>query len=152
MSSPQEYWDACLIRTWRNFGTVLDANKMFQSIVGEWPNQIKPRLLRIPSYGFPFTAQARYFVAHFLPKLNEMLHNVDKDKDVAILRKLKDSKYDILDKADLSASDQERFRKEGRKMRTDKLRTKVGITSYSTRNSATDWNVVKGPSKSRVRK
>jgi len=152
MSSPQEYWDACLIRTWRNLGTLKDANNMFRSITGEWPDKIEPRLLRIPNYGLPFTVQARYFVAHFMPKLNDMLLNSDRDKDVAILRKLKDSKYSTARKADKSIADVERHMNEGQQMSLDKKIMNVEYNSYKTRNSATGWGVVKGPVRAKVRR
>ena len=151
MSSPQEYWDACLIRTWRNIGTIKDANKMFHSIVGKWPHEIEPRLLRLPNFGLPFTVQARYFVAHFMPKLNDMLLSSDRDKDVAILRKLKDSKYSTARKADKSIADVERHMNEGRQMSIDKKAMSVEYNNYKNRNSATDWNVAKGPVRAKVR-
>ena len=128
-----------------------DANNMFRSITGEWPDKIEPRLLRIPNYGLPITVQARYFVAHFMPKLNDMLLNSDKDKDVLILRKLKDSKYNTAVKIREYAGDKER-RELSRTMRIDKKRIKVATNIYSSRNSATDWGVVKGPVRTRVRK
>lgn len=152
MSSPQEYWDACLIRTWRNLGTIRDANSMFRSITGEWPDKIEPPLLRLPKRALPITVQARYFVAHFMPKLNDMLLNSDRDKDVLILRKLKDSKYNTAKKQDVSIADRERFAKEGRQMYVDKKAISVGIKMYSERNDGTNWNVNKGPVRQKVRR
>ena len=35
MSTPQEYWDACLIKAWRNDGQLIEAFTMFQSITGK---------------------------------------------------------------------------------------------------------------------
>lgn len=143
MSSPQEYWDACLIRTWRNFGTLSDANKMFHSIVGKWPEEVEPILLRVPISFVPYTSQARYFVAHFMPKLNDMLINSDREKDVVILRKLKDSKYTASGKTHLS--DEERERKnESKKYRNARERIELDVKNYSERNNATDWGTVKG--------
>lgn len=151
MSTPQEYWDACLIRTWRNIGTLKDANSMFRSITGEWPDKIEPPLLRLPKQALPVTVQVRYFVAHFMPKLNDMLHRSDRDKDVEILRKLKDSKYNTAVKIREFAEDKER-KELGRQMSIDKKAISISIKMYSERNDGTNWNVNKGPVRQKVRR
>jgi hypothetical protein len=121
---------------------------MFRSITGEWPEKIEPRLLRIPNNGLPFTVQARYFVAHFMPKLNDMLLASDREKDVLILKKLKDSKYNTAVKIREYAEDKER-KQLGHRMSIDRKIMNVEMHNRKTRNSATDWNVVKGPTKLR---
>jgi hypothetical protein len=86
-----------------------------------------------------------------MPKLNDMLLNSDRDKDVLILKKLKDSKYNTAVKADRSIADIERHSKEGHQMSLDKKIMNVEYNNYKNRNSATDWNVVKGPVRAKVR-
>ena len=147
MSTPQEYWDACLIRVWRNLGNFYDLNKMFQSIVGKWPIDVEPRLLRSPKRWTPGGMQVRYFTAHFLPKINDRLLAQKPEKDVALLRKLKDSKYDTQDDYILSVDERERHNM-GTHNRVTKQVNAHNAKAIASRNEATDWNKVKGPVKS----
>jgi hypothetical protein len=140
MSTPQEYWDACLIRGWRLHGTILNSMIIFKSITGKEIFNYDPRLLRIPRDGYPWTIHLRVFVADHLSKISKRLWEQPPEKDVMLLRKLKDSKYDTeLDKLKNHELDNERSQ-------LYRNRKKVGMSSLaaSQRNSATDWNVVKG--------
>ena len=147
MSTPQEYWDACLIRAWRNFNSLKELNTMFHSITGQWPEKVEPRLLRKPKGFLVNTMGVRYYVAHFLPKINDRLLAQDKDKDVALLRKLKDSKYDTQDDYILSVDERERHNM-GTHNRLAKQVNAHNAKAIASRNEATDWNKVKGPVKS----
>lgn len=149
MSTDQEYWDACLIRTWRNFGSMGQAYAMFHSITNEWPEKVQPRLLRIPKEFLPNKVGVRFFCASYLPKINDFLCDKPKEKDVELLRALKNSNMDTLDKRLKSNSDKE----------LDNLRAKISYSrtkmagntiSYSIRNHDTDWNVTKGGKRGRA--
>jgi len=143
MSTPQEYWDACLIKTWRNIGTFYDLNKMFHSIVGKWPTDMEPRLLRTPLRWTPGKMQVRYYVAHFLPKINDRLHAQPPEKDVFLLRKLQESNYDTAKDYLKSETEKER----DAVSRQHSFARKVNahnIKAITERNHETDWNKVKG--------
>lgn len=73
MSTLQEYWDACLIRTWRQSGSVLDAMMMFKSITKIQMEDVEPKLLRIPRVGFPWKIGIKVFVAEHLSKISARL-------------------------------------------------------------------------------
>ena len=145
MSTNQEYWDACLIRCWRNFQTVQDAASMFKSICGEWPEKIEPKLLRTPAPHTPRGVSIRYFSAHFLPKINDFLCDKPPEKDVDLLRALKSSKMDTLDKAYKTNADTEKANTIA-KMKRDRVKMAGNTISRSIRNHDTDWNVTKGSS------
>ena len=87
MSTPQEYWDACLIRTWRQSGSVLDAMIMFKSITKVNLEDVEPKLLRIPRVGFPWKIGIRIFMASHLSKISNRLWDQSPEKDVALLQK-----------------------------------------------------------------
>ena len=148
MSTPQEYWDACLIKTWRNIGTLKDACDMFKSIMGKWPDEYEPPLLRYPTAYLPYSVQMQYFVASYLPKMNDWLWSHAPDKDVELLRKVTKSKYTTAKKYVQTQDDKERA-KIGKKHRKDKELRTLRTEMYSTRNSDTNWNVVKPASKYR---
>lgn len=61
------------------------------------------------------------------------------DKDVLLLRKLKDSKYDT-EKDKIRDTELERERQKTYK---NKQKIKLERRNYSNRNQATDWNIVK---------
>ena len=96
MSTPQEYWDACLIRTWRQSGSVLDAMMMFKSITKIQMEDVEPKLLRIPKDGFPWKTGVKVFIASHLSKISNRLWDQPPEKDVALLKKLKDSKKRLI--------------------------------------------------------
>ena len=143
MSTPQEYWDACLIKLWRNFGNVYDLNKMFHAIVGKWPADMEPRLLRTPVRWTPGGMGIRYYTAHFLPNINDRLLAKGPENDVALLRTLKDSKYDTAKDYIKSELEKEKDAA-GKKSRVARMINAHNIKAISQRNQHTDWNKVKG--------
>lgn len=148
MSTPQEYWDACLIKTWRNIGTLQDACSMFKDIVGKWPDECDPPLLRYPVNYLPYGVQMQYFVASFLPKISDWLWSHPPDKDVELLRKVTKSKYTTAKKYVRTQDDKERANITNKQRKDRELRT-LRTEKYSTRNHDTDWNVIKPASKFR---
>jgi hypothetical protein len=153
MSTPQEYWDACLIKTWRNYGSYLEAVNMFESITGinlldEHANRT---ILRTPKKFFPHHSGIRIFVAQFLPKISDRLFDQPPEKDVLLLKKLSTSKYDVEEKAYTNQFDNQ-HKNQARSQRINQLKVGMSTQSVSSRNQATDWNVVKGSAKIRRRK
>jgi hypothetical protein len=142
MSTDQEYWDACLIKTWRKAGTLWDALSLFWSITGKKIDEIDPPLLRIPRTGFPWKIGVRVFVASYLSKISKRLWEQPPEKDVALLRKLKDSSYDT--EAEGLRPDLE-MKKEAYQNKKNLRKIEIDSFKYSRRNNATDWNVYKGP-------
>lgn len=143
MSNDQEYWDACLIKTWRKGGSVLDAMQLFVSITGRRTDAVEPPLLRLPRVGYKYKLPVRIFMANHLEKISNRLFAQPPEKDVALLRKLKDSKYDTSEKT-TQPRDSELDKTYARNRR-DNLRVgffKVAF-GFDNRNSATDWNKVK---------
>jgi len=139
MSTPQEYWDACLIRTWRQSGSVLDAMKMFESITKIRMEDVEPKLLRIPRVGFPWKLGVKVFVAEHLSKISARLWDQPPEKDVALLQKLKDSKYDT-EKDTIQDSD---FKNEINKTNKNKRKMELLSKNISERNKDTDWGTMK---------
>ena len=150
MSTPQEYWDACLIRTWRQHGSFLDAVNMFKSITGIDLLEEKTyrAVLRSPKKYFPIHTGIRIFVAQYLPKISDRLFDQPPEKDVLLLRKLATSKYDCEEKAYTTSNETEQNRVKSQLARN---RLKVGISTQhvNNRNHNTDWNVTKGPARIR---
>ena len=146
MSTPQEYWDACLIKTWRNNGQILDAIKMFRSIVGKDHWELDSPLLRTPPKGMPWGLKVRVYVAAHLEKISNRLWEQPPEKDVLLLKKLQTSKYDT---TTITNKDNEM---NNERQRYERNRIKVGMSTLAavTRNSSTDWKVVKG-ARSRTR-
>ena len=141
MSTPQEYWDACLIRTWRKAGTVLDAVMSFQSITNKKLEEFDPPLLRTPKIGFPWKIGMRVFVANHLSKISKRLWEQPVEKDIALLNKLKESKYDT----EKEVVKDNTLEAERRAAKRNYAKVEYGINKYMNRNHATDWNVNKGP-------
>ena len=146
----QKYWDACLIKTWRNIGTLDDAERMFRSIVKKWPSECGVELLRHPNFFLPFKVQMQYYVATYLPKISEWLWSHTPDKDVEFLRAITKSKYSV-QKKELTEDEKERANVRS-KAKRERERFILNTTRWRDRNSATDWNVVKGPVRSKVRR
>jgi hypothetical protein len=141
MSTPQEYWDACLIRTWRNIGTIHDVFSMFYSVTGKKASELELR--RLPKKGLPTGMQIRIFTARCLPKINDWLWDKPPEKDVELLKKLSASKYDTLDKEFKTNADKELETEIG-SIHTNRKRIGMNTLSTSNRNQATDWGVTKG--------
>ena len=145
MSNNQEVWDACLIRTWRNAGTVLDAVQMYKSMT-----QIdihEQDLLRKPKIGYPYKTGIRVFVAAFLPKISERLWNQQPEKDIDLFRALKTSKYTTQEKA--LRMDKE-FTNLDKQIRRNTDQIKVENHFYKNRNRETDWNVTKSKARTKA--
>jgi hypothetical protein len=141
MSTPQEYWDACLIRTWRQSGSLLEAIMMFQSITKMKIMEVEPPLLRLPKDGFPWKIGIRVFMASYLSKISNRLWDQPPEKDVALLKKLKESKYDtekdtIHDTALIT---------EKSKTYKNKKQMEFLSKNISERNKSTDWGTIKTP-------
>lgn len=149
MSTLQEYWDACLIRAWRNHMTVIDAMKMFYSITGKRASECD--LLRFPSYGTPWRTSMRIFTAYYLPKINDSLWDQEPDKDVALLRKLTKSKYNT-EKTQYRTNADRDLVNEQQRNRRNRLKNGFETMKVVTRNSSTDWGVTKANVKVRMRK
>ena len=147
MSTPQEYWDACLIRTWRQSGSVLDAMIMFKSITKVNLEDVEPKLLRIPRVGFPWKIGIKVFVAEHLSKISARLWDQPPEKDVALLKKLKDSKYDT--EKDVIADNE--FKNEISKTVKNKRKIELLSKNNSERNKATDWGTMKTPNRGRYK-
>ena len=147
MSTPQEYWDACLIRTWRQYGSVLDAMIMFKSITNIQMQDVEPTLLRIPRAGFPWKLGVRVFVAEHLSKISARLWDQPPEKDVALLKKLKDSKYDTEKDTihDISLIT------ERSKTYKNKRQMELLSKTISERNKDTDWGTMKGSRRGRYK-
>lgn len=149
MSTMQEYWDACLIRAWRNHLQLLDAISMFHSITGKRLDECE--LLRLPKEGLPWRTSARIFTAYYLPKINDRLWDQEPEKDVALLRKLSKSRYNTEKTPHRTNADRE-LSNARRQTRVDREKKEFSTRAVAERNSATDWNVTKGKAKVRVRK
>jgi len=138
--SYQKNWDAAVIKTWRNAGSVLDAMVLFKAISGKQVDECDPPLKRIPPTPYPWKLGIRVFVANHLSKISNRLWEQTPDKDILLLRKLETSSYDtekdIID--DLGLAREREQDKRNRK--------KVAMSSleYSNRNQATNWSVTKG--------
>lgn len=141
MSTDQEYWDACLIKTWRNDGNLLDACVMFKSITGKLVFDREDRLLRTPSEKVPLKINMRPFVAQYLEKISRRLWDQPPEKDVLLLKKLKDSKYDTTTQN--TNPDREMINARSQYISN---RKKIGMNTLATsnRNQATDWGITKG--------
>lgn len=149
MSTLQEYWDACLIRAWRNHMKIVDAMSMFYSITGKRATECD--LLRIPNHGLPWGTGMRVFTAYYLPKINDRLWDQEPEKDVALLHKLAKSKYNTEEKPHRTNADRE-VQSTQQRLRRDRLKNGFATTQVINRNSSTDWNVTKGKAKVKVRK
>ena len=140
MSTPQEYWDACLIKTWRNDGKIVDAYGMFKSITGETVFNREPPLLRTPKENVPTKIRVRVYAAQYLEKISKRLWEQKPDKDVLLLKKLQTSKYDTTEQK--TQLDRE-LNNAQNQHKADKKRVAMNALQYSVRNQKTDWRVTK---------
>lgn len=137
MDTDQKIWDACLIKTWRNAGTVLDAISMYQNIAHK---ELDFSLLRVPKAGYPWKTGIRVFVASHLYKISKRLWQQPPEKDIELLKKLQTSSYTT------SKDDVERDKTLANEASQHKRNSKkVGMSNlaYKNRNYDTNWNVVK---------
>jgi hypothetical protein len=140
MSTDQEYWDACLIKTWRNDGQLWDVMNMFKSMTGRdyWTCE---GLLRTMPAGVPRKLRVRPYMAQFLEKISRRLWDQAPDKDVLLLRKLQTSKYTT--STTPTNRDHELDNARSRHI-NDRKRLAMNSLQRSVRNQATDWGVTKG--------
>ena len=141
MSTDQEYWDACLIKPWRNDGCFLDATQMFKSITGRLVFGREEPLLRTPKEGVPLKMRVRPYMAQHLEKISLRLWDQTHDKDAALLKALKTSKYTTTEQATNPDKEMNRERKQ---TSNNKKRMAMNSLQRSVRNQATDWGVTKG--------
>lgn len=144
MSTPQEYWDACLIKTWRQAEQVLHTIQMFEAVTGIAFKDAQ--LLRAPRLSYPWKTGVRVFVAAHLPKINDRLWNQPPEKDALLLRKLATSSYTATEQ---NTNPDKELAAAQKLHRQDKKRLSFGHNAYTDRNQATDWKVTKGPVRTR---
>ena len=141
MSTPQEWWDACLIKTWREHKQLFDTLRMFKAITGTEVSSYDPPLKRTPNYGFPWKCTVRHFVAAHLPKISERLWEQPPERDVDLLKKLTTSTYTTLKNP--LPTDRERAAAGKNTKKNLKIIT-LDNALYSQRNDNTNGSVVKG--------
>ena len=145
MSTDQEYWDACLIKTWRNDGKLIDACSMFKSVTGRLVFDRDEPLLRTPAIGVPLKLRVRPYVAQHLEKISRRLWDYSPEHDVALLKKLQTSKYTT--STTQTNPDREMNNARNRDI-NDRKRLAIFSIQKSVRNQATDWGVTKGTGRS----
>ena len=102
-----------------------------------------PPLLRIPALGFPWRVGIRTFTASHLSKISKRLFEQSPEKDVALLHKLKDSKYDT----EKDTINDTNLASEAQRLRRTRIKQEFTTRIISERNHNTDGNVHKGPRK-----
>jgi hypothetical protein len=141
-SSHQKYWDACLIKAWRDGRQLQHAVLMFESITNQ--GILDCNLKRTPPPGMMWKMGVRVFVAEYLPKISERLWNQEPSKDAALLNALEKSNYTSCKRGgDLVLAKIKRQTHQN-ESKASLLRTKV-----NDRNRGTDWGVTKAPSRCR---
>lgn len=148
-STHQEYWDACLIKSWRNHGNLLDAIMMFKSITGEMMYEVTPPLLRTPPEGTPWKLPARAYMAQRLEKISDRLWDQPPEKDVALLKKLQTSSYTT---STANTNTDNAMERERSQYLRNRKKVAMSTLNASNQNQATDWNIVKGPVKVRAKR
>jgi hypothetical protein len=141
MSTDQEYWDACLIKTWRNDGRLEDAYKMFTSVTGRFVFDREEPLLRTPKENVPWKLFLRPYVAQYLEKISRRLWDYAPEHDVALLKKLQKSKYTTTEQA---TNPDKEMNNERNRTAVNRKRMAMNALQRSVRNQATDWGVTKG--------
>ena len=143
--SDQKNWDAAVIKTWRNAGSVLDAMILFKALSGKQASDCDPPLKRTPPVPYPWKLGIRVFVANHLSKISNRLWEQTPDKDILLLRKLETSSYDtekdVIRDKELEV---ERFRQG-----VNDKRIAMSALEHSNRNQKTDWGVTKGSIKTK---
>ena len=123
--------------------------QMFTSMTGKKTDEIDPPLLRLPRAGVPWKLYARAYMASHLEKISARLWEQPPEKDVLLLRKLQTSKYDTTTQ---DTNRDKEMTNERQRYRTNRLRVGMSTLANNIRNSATDWNTVKGSAKVRVKR
>ena len=140
MSTDQEYWDACLIKTWRNDGKLIDAFTMFNSMTNQTVFDRDERLLRTPPLTMPLKLRIRPYVAQYLEKISKRLWDYAPEHDVALLKKLQESNYTT---SDTQTNVDKEMNNARNRDRNDRRRLAMNSLQRSVRNQATDWGVTK---------
>lgn len=91
------------------------------------------------------------FTAYHLPKINDRLWDQEPEKDLALLRKLQKSKYNT-EKTPYRTNADRELSNAKHKLRKDRAKKAYTTLAISERNSATDWNVVKGKATVKVKR
>lgn len=146
-STNQEYWDASLIRAWRQDMILFDVINMWESITNKVYQTERESLLRAPHSGFPWKIRVRVMVAELLPKINERLWNQPPEKDVLLLKALTNSNYTVERSSSKYVSE---LRWSAKKIKNNENKMILESSNYSRRNRSTDWDVNKAP-KGRIR-
>lgn len=132
----QKLWDACLIKSWRQFYTIRTAYAMFKSIANKSVYEFD--LLRKPPDSYPWKVGVRFFVAERLPKINEKLYKLSPEHDVKLLRVLQKTKYTTA----TTRFTRDRERDSAiRKSKAENMKGLLNKTKYLDRNHNTNWNV-----------
>jgi len=138
--SDQKNWDAAVIKTWRNAGSVFDAVSLFHALSGKRLDECDPPLKRVPPVPYPWKIGIRVFVANHLSKISRRLWEQTPDKDILLLRKLETSPYDTEKDA---IHDRELDNARGQYISARK-RIAMSTLDVSNQGYNTDWNVTKG--------
>lgn len=141
-STNQEYWDASLIRAWRQDMRLLDVINMWESITNKVYQSEQGSLLRAPHSGFPWQVRVRVMVAELLPKINERLWSQPPEKDVLLLKALTGSNYTVERSSSKYVSE---LRWSAKKIKNNENKMTLESNNYSRRNRSTDWDVNKAP-------
>ena len=134
----QKLWDACLIKSWREFYTIGQACEMFNSIAKKSVHDFD--ILRKPNPKMPWSVGARMFVAQRLPKINEKLLTLSPEKHIYLLNILQKTKYTTAtqnlnpDRERINAIEQ---------AKKDHAFGTFNAQKYKDRNKKTDWGTVK---------
>ena len=140
----QEYWDACLIKHWRKFGTLFDVINEYEFLTSR--PFTESSLKRIPNKGMPWKIGVHVFVDRHLPKIGDRLNDQAPDKDVALLKKLQTSNYNT-SKNQINRSKE--IEGLAYSIQTTTQRNQLAATNIRNRNHNTDWNVTKGSTRIR---
>ena len=144
--SDQKNWDAALIKTWRLAGNIKDVYSLFLALSGKRVDECDPPIKRLPPDNIPWKIGVRVFAANHLSKISSRLWDQPPEKDIMLLRKLETSNYDT--EVQRMHADNE-LEAERKQFRRNIEKQTLLITKISERNHSTDWNVTKGPSRTR---
>lgn len=139
----QKYWDACLIRGWRENQTVKDAIISWHSITGLKLGEQRDHMRRLPRPTMPWEISVRVFCASYLPKINDWLWDHEPTNDIKLLRSLQESKYDTQQKQTKTEMTRS-LDQVGYDDKVAKAKMVYSTHKYRNRNQATDWNITKG--------
>lgn len=146
--SEQLTWDTLLLQGWRKDFKLAWAMYQWEKKHGKKIELEK--LLRAPRTTLPWSTRIQFFVAHYLPKINDRMWDQPVERDAALIAKLQTSKYDTLKKIYKSQTEKEKDSLQYHAKKAKSL-IELGTKNANDRNHATDWNVVKGGRTRRIR-